>query len=163
MASKPSKTTRQSRLSKILAGLAKYFSGVTITLGGVAYAYDDLRRLIQGDLDAMTASAQAKAAYSAQVQVERNVHAKVNPVLRLLRNFVIAQFGDTQDASGKLADFGYAPRKSTKKTLEVKVGAQEKTKATRAARHTLGSKQKTKVKGTVPAPAPAAAAPIAKT
>ncbi len=154
------KTTRQSRLRKILFGLGKRFPNLTtVMLGGVSYPMADLKSLIQGDLDVMTATAQAKADYRAQVQVERNTHAKVNPVLRLLRNFVIAYFGDTQDASAALDDFGYSPRRSSKKTLEVKVEAVGKSKATRVARHTLGKKQKAKVKGVVPSPQPAAPAP----
>jgi hypothetical protein len=128
----------------------------SFTLGGATYTMIDLTKLIQGDLDAMDATAQARAATSTKVQLERNAHAKVNPVLRLLKNYVIAMFGDTQDASSALADFDYTPRKSSKKTLVVKVEAAGKTKATRSARQTLGKKQKAKIKGTVPAVAPAA-------
>jgi hypothetical protein len=54
-----------------------------------------------------------------------------------------------------LADFGLSPRKSTKKTLDTKVTAVAKTKATRTARGTKGPKAKAKIKGTVPATAPA--------
>lgn len=156
MSTQGNKISRQSRLQKILYGLGKHFSSVpTITLGGVSYPMTDLKRLIQGDLDTMTATAQAKAAYRAQVQVERNADAQVNPILRLLKAYVIAYFGETQDAAAALDDFGYSPRKTPKKSVETKAQAIQKTEATRQARHTQGRKQKAKVKGTATSSAPA--------
>jgi hypothetical protein len=158
------KISRQAQLQKILFGLGKHFPSVTtLTLGGASYAMTDLTNLIQADLNAITATSQAKAAYSAQVQVERNATAKVNPLLALLKSYVFVQLGDTQDASSELEDFGYTPRKSSKKTLATKVEAVDKSRATREARHTLGKKQKAKITGTSPAIAPAASsAPVVK-
>jgi len=154
------KATRQNRLRKILSGLGKDFSSVmSITLGGTAYTPATLTALIQGDIDASDASVQAKANLASTVQVERNSHAKVDPVLRLLKAYVIAKFGDTQDASSTLADFGFTPRKSTKKTVATKSEALAKTKATRALLHTAGPKQKEKVKSAATAVPPAAPSP----
>src|ERR1700722_13873308 len=136
------KTSRQVQLQQILAGLNQYFPNVTITLGGTGYI---VAKLTQPVVEASTASAQVNAAYSTQVQVEPNAINQVTTVLRLLKAYVIASFGDAQDASSKLAAFGYSPRKSTKKTLAVKVEAVDKTLATREARHTLGAKQKAKI------------------
>jgi hypothetical protein len=150
------KTTRLSRLQKIQAGIGKHLSNVSsITLGGVSYAPADLEKLIQADLDTMKASAKAHADWLAQVSVERNSHTKVGPVLRLLKAYVISLFGETQDASGKLEDFGYSPRKPSLKTLAVKVEARDQAKATREARHTMGKQQKKAVKGQKPATPPA--------
>ena len=59
-----------------------------------------------------------------------------------------------------LADFGLTPRKARVVTPEEQVIAAAKAKATRAARHTMGKKQKAAIKGTVaPTPAPAGWAP----
>lgn len=159
------KTTRQARLRKLLAGMDQHLANVTsFTFAGVVYARADLKKMIQADIDASDASVQAKANLSSVVQLERNSHAKVNPVLRLLKFYVITLFGDAKDASGTLADFGLKPRKSTQKTVATKVGAIDKTKATRTARHTAGPKQKAKVKGTTPAAptAPGTGAPQPK-
>ena len=146
------KATRQNRLRKLLAGIDKHFPNVTsITLGGAVVARAQLKQLIQTDIDASDASVQAQANAHTVVQLERNSHAKVNPMLRLFKFYVITQFGDTQDASNILADFGLKPRKSTKKTVATKADAVSKIKATRAVRHTMGTKQKAKVKGTAPA------------
>jgi hypothetical protein len=155
MSKKQNKTSRQSQLRAILVGLAKYFQNVSsLTLGGVAYTPADLERLVQQDLDQMATTAQAKAVVRAQVQVERNARAKLNPVLRQLKSYVIATYGDTAEASTTLEDFGYTPRKSSKKTLDVKVEARDQGKATRKARATMGPKEKAKIKGTVPETSP---------
>jgi hypothetical protein len=158
------KISRQAQLQKILYGLGKHFPSVTtLTLGGASYAMTDLTNLIQAELSAITSTSQAKAAYSAQVQVERNATAKVSPLLSLLKDYVFVQLGNTQAASSALEDFGYTPRKSAKKTLATKVEAADKAVATREARHTLGKKQKAEIEGTVPAIAPAAtSAPVVK-
>jgi hypothetical protein len=161
------KATRQNRLRQVLSGFDKHYPSVaSITLGGVVYTPATLTGLIQGDINASDASVQAKANLASVVQVERNSHAKVNPVLRFLKAYVIAQFGDTQDASSTLADFGYTPRKSPKTTVATKSEALAKTKATRALLHTAGPRQKAKVKDAAtavsaapsptPTPAPAA-------
>ncbi len=156
MSTQGNKTSRQSRLQKILLGLGKHFSNVpSVTLGGVSYPMADLKRLIQGDLDTIDATAQAKADYRAKVQVERDTDAQVNPTLRLLKAYVIAYFGDSQDAAAALDDFGYSPRKTPKKSVETKAQAIQKTEATREARHTLGRKQKARIKGTAATSAPA--------
>jgi hypothetical protein len=152
MGSKASKASRQNRLRLVLAGVDKHFQNVSsFTLGGRVITRADFEKLLQEDIDASDASVQAQAKLREDVQVERNSHAQVNPVLRLFKLFVVAQFGDTSDASTTLADFGFTPRKAPKKTLAVKTEATAKTQATRSARHTMGPKQKAKVKGTVPA------------
>ncbi len=164
---RPTITTRQSRLQKVLHGIDLHYPNVTtFMLGGQNVTKDDLKGLIQGDLDAIDASAKAKAQYREEVQVERNARAKVDPLLTLFKRRVIADFGDTSDSATTLEDFGYSPRKASKAKLATKVEAQDKAKATRQARHTQGAKQKVKIKGTVsaspptepsvPAPAPKA-------
>jgi hypothetical protein len=151
-----SKTSRQSRLRKLEQGIDKHFQALsTLMLGAKVFTMPELKALIQSDIDASDASVQSRAKLKADVQVERNTHAKVNPVLRLFKAYVISQFGETNDASQTLADFGLTPRKTTKKTVATKVVALKKTEATRAKRHTMGPKQKAKVKGDGPATAPA--------
>jgi len=153
MATTDNKASRQRRLRLVLEGIDKHFRDLnSFKLGGASIASGDLKGLIQSDIDASDASVQTRAKLREDVKVERDLHAKVNPILRSLKFFVIAQFGETANASTTLADFGFSPRKSAKKTVATKTVATEKTKATRTLRHTMGPKQKAKVKGTVPAP-----------
>lgn len=167
MSSTVSKSSRQNRLRLILSGIDKHFQNVTsVTLGGSTHTLVDLKQLIQTDISASDASVQAEASWRTDVQSERDSHAKVNPLLRLFKLYVIAQFGDTQNATEALADFGWSPRKSTSKTIATKAGAVAKTAATRTARHTMGSKQKAQVtgetaKGTATGSQPTAVPPTA--
>lgn len=162
MTTNSNKATRQNQLRQLIAGIDKHLTNMTsVTLGGATVTLAALKTLFQMDVDASDASVQAKANLSSVVQLERNSHAKVKPMLRLFKLFVIAQFGDANDASSTLADFGLQPRKSSTTTVATKAEAIAKTKATRAARHTTGSKQKEKITGTVPAAQPAASPALA--
>jgi hypothetical protein len=149
MSAVQNKTNRGSRLRKTIAGILKYFPNLTVTLAGVSYTSNDLIKLFQSDIDTSTVSANAKAAWLADVQLERDSHRKVDPVFRHFRSWVITQLGDTQDAAQKLDDFGFAPRKTRKKTAEKKAAAAVKAKATRTARHTMGSLQRKSVTSAV--------------
>jgi hypothetical protein len=164
------KITRQARIGQIVAGIQKYFANLpTIDLAGTSRTPADLIAMLQKALDAIKQSSNAKAAWLAEVQTERNVLREISPVLRYIKAFVVSKFGDTVDSGQKLEDFGYTPRKVPAKKVAVKAGAIEQGQATRVARATKGKKQKAKIKGTV-APKPstdgkgtAAPAPAAST
>jgi hypothetical protein len=144
-----SKISRQARVQKVIAGIQKYCTGQTLTLGGVSYTASDLITLLQSDTAASSASTAARATLTTEVQAERNSRQKVDPLLRFLKAYVTGQLGDTKDSAQKLDDFGYSPRNVPVKGVDVKTAAADKMRATRAARHTMGSRQKEKVKGTV--------------
>jgi hypothetical protein len=148
-ATDPNKPTRKSRLRLIIAGVQKQYPTGSLLLAGQTLTTSQLVQLIQQDIDASDAADKAHADWISQVQVERNSHQKVDPVLRALRSQVLAQFGDTKDAASTLATFGYSPRKVTPVPSDTKADAAAKGRATRAARHTMGKKQKASVKGTV--------------
>jgi hypothetical protein len=137
--SNQTKETRQVRIGKVSAGIQKYFMNLpAIDLAGTSRTPADLIAILQRALDAIKQSSNAKAAWRAVVQTERNVLRETSPVLRYIKALVISKFGDTQDSSNALEDFGYTPRKVP---------------VTRVARATRGKKQKAKIKGTV-APKP---------
>ena len=148
-----SKVSRQAQLQQVQSGLQKHYPSTSLVLGGVTYSPSDLDGLIQAALSALSATAQAKAAYAQQVQVEQNALAKVSPVLSLLKKFVIAQVGDTKEVSSTLADFGYTPRSTTKSSVTVKAEAVAKDLSTRAEHHDLGKVQKEKLSETATSPA----------
>src|ERR1700722_789629 len=171
---KRNKPTRKDQLRLIVSGVQKHYPSGQLKLASQTFNLpSDLVKAIQADIDATDAADKARADWLAAVQVQTDSHQKVGPVLRALKRTVLGQFGDTQDASSTLADFGYAPPKVTEKSSATKAAAAEQGRATRAARHTMGSKQKQQVKGTVatttasppatPASPPAAgpAAPVA--
>ena len=135
MKNKKDRVSRQAQLQKIIDGLGKRFPpGSSITLGNVTYTVGDLQKLVQIDLDAVTASVNARAAYATQVALERLANKKANPTLRLLKNYVLALIGDTQDATAALSEFGYEPRKARQPSAKTKAQAAEKAQATREAK-----------------------------
>src|SRR5580704_15569037 len=141
-----SKISRQARVQKVIAGIQKYCTGQTLTLGGVSYTASDLITLLQSDTAASSASTAARATLTTEVQAERNSRQKVDPLLRFLKAYVTGQLGDTKDSAQKLDDFGYSPRNVPVKGVDVKTAAADKMRATRAARHTMGSRQKERSK-----------------
>jgi len=149
------KTTRADRIRKIKAGLQKYYANTPLVLAGTSYKPADLQAFLQSDVDANDASTQARATWLNSVKAAQSTDAATNPVLRAIHAQVQSQYGEAPNADTVLGDFGYAPRRKVTKTVEVKTAAVAKNKATRTARHTMGSKQKAKVHGTVPVtPAP---------
>ena len=84
----------------------------------------------------------------AKLSAERAKGPALRVFLLEFVSFVRATFGASPDT---LADFGLKPKKvPAPLTTEQKAAAAAKRAATRAARHTMGAKQKKSVKGTVP-------------
>jgi hypothetical protein len=160
--SNPNKTTRLVRVTKVIEAIKKYFfTMATIALGGADYTPTALVDRLQKVLDAIKQSSKSKAAWLADVQLERDQIAANAPLFRYIRSFVIAKFGDTQNASSTLEDFGYTPRKPRSKNVQAKAVAAGKGRATRAARGTKGKKQTGMIHETPPE-APANAGPTAE-
>jgi hypothetical protein len=137
----------QAHDAQVIAGIEKHLQTVpSLPLLGSAYTPADLVKLVQSRLDAASTTTTTKANWHSTVVAEKALNAKLTPVLRALRQYVINVFGA---ASPVLADFGFAPSKLTTRTPEEKAAATAKAKATRAARHTMGTKQKKGVKGAV--------------
>ena len=129
------------------AGVTKHLSNVTnVTLAGSSYTPAQITTKLQqvaslrSDVDAAKATTQAKlAAEKAQTPALRTF-------MSALVSYVKAGYGSAPDV---LADFGIHPKTRTPLTVEAKAAASAKRAATRAARNTMGSKQKLDVKGDV--------------
>jgi hypothetical protein len=158
------KPTRKSRLRTLISGVQKQLSGSSLALSGQTLSADQLVLRIQQDIDLTDAATLARTAWIEKVQLERNSHQELAPLLRALRSLVFSKFGDTNNAASVLGEFGFAPRKVAQRPSATKAGAAVKSRATRSARHTMGKRQKAGVKGDVKAvgTAPAAAPPPAK-
>lgn len=144
------KADRVARITALMAGLAKYYGSTTLVLCGTSYKPAALQAFLQADVDAINGSTTARANWLTTVQVEQQTDAKTDPVLRAIEAQVKAQYGESQSAGTTLADFGLSPRKVPALTVEEKAAKAAQARATRAARNTMGSRQKAKVKGTVP-------------
>ncbi len=165
--SKSNKVVTLVRLQSLISGLQKRFPNGQFTLGKTAFTTATLVQLFESLITAIddvnTAQASAKDAVAAM----REVEAKVDPVIRDLKRFILATFGDT--ATQELADFGMEPPKApAPRTIEEKAAAAAKLRATRQARGTASKKKKLAVKGNgtgveiTPITAPAPATPSAQ-
>jgi hypothetical protein len=65
---------------------------------------------------------------------------------RAVKAWVVNEFGE---GSQQAIDFGFPPPRKATRTVESKVTAVARSKATREARHTMGKKQKSLIKGVV--------------
>jgi hypothetical protein len=153
-----SKTAFVTRAQQLLAGTKKHFAKTTtLTFASEAITPAQIEASLQLLIDLRQDVDAAKAATRARINDEVS---QAPPLLRRLMDFaafVKVTFANSPDI---LADFGLKPNKArTPLTVEQRTMAVARTKATRAARHTMGTKQKKAVKGTVTTPAPAPAAP----
>jgi hypothetical protein len=144
--------TTQARDAQIILGLQKDLQHVSgLPLAGTTYTPDDLVKLVQSRIDMSNVIAASRATWLSQVASSQALSAKLTPILRGLRQYVINAYGET---SPVLADFGFTAPKKRVLTPGQKATAAARAKATREARHTMGKVQKKSVKGTVPATAP---------
>jgi hypothetical protein len=154
----PNKPTRKERLRQIMAGCQKHNTGSLILAGKTFNMPGDLVNEIQSDINATDDATQAHGAWMAKVAVMRQSHQDLDPLLSLFKRRVVSEVGNTQDAQGILADYGWTSQKQPKRKVAQKMAAVEKGQGTRKLRNTMGSKQKEKVKAG--APAPATTAPV---
>jgi hypothetical protein len=155
--SKSSKATLQLRLRALSAGTAKHFTNGSLTFNGASTTPAQLTQAFQSLDDATTSMDAARAKWQDAVKVQRSTSATVRPLVKAYRSYLVNLYGD---ASATLGDFGMTPRKApAPRTAAQKATAAARNKATRAARHTMGPKQKAGIKGTVAVTAPAAPAP----
>jgi hypothetical protein len=102
---------------------------------------------VQGLVNSAKAVVASRAAWQAAVAADIAERAKQKTFMSGVRQSLFVAFGGAIDV---LADFGLAPHKARRAlTPEEKQVAAAKGQATRAARHTMGKKQKKAVKGNV--------------
>jgi hypothetical protein len=149
-----------ARVLGYIAGVKLHQTGETLVLNGESITDVALLAELEGYIAQLNATATAHAAWLGLVQTTRTMEAtEMNPRLTALERYLEGTYGPT---SPVLSDYGIKPAKPAKRTLKAKVTAAEKDAATRAARDTMGPRQKEAIHGTVPsepAPAPASSPP----
>jgi hypothetical protein len=157
-----SRVSQQTADQKLIDGLTKHGSTVpSLMIGGQSYTTAAIIGLLQGRIATATTVTNSHAAWQGAVQADRDERTKTKPFVSGLRKALQVAFAGSIEP---LADFGLKPPKARPpRTPEQKAASVAKAEATRAARHTMGSKQKAAIKGTVPGAAPATqpAAPAA--
>ena len=142
--------SRLTFLQNLIDGIGKHLSSATsITLAGTPYPPAAIEKLLQELIDAINAGVAARTAARDAVRAEREKARALDPLIQALKSYLLGVYSD----AGTLADFGLAPRKP-RRVLTQSDGAAsvEKRRATRDARHTLGKRQKLRIKGSVAPP-----------
>jgi hypothetical protein len=154
-----------AQVQALIAGIQKHFPNGNFTLGNTAFTTASLVQLLQSLADAMTALNTAQKSAKDALTTKVGTETKVEPVLQALRKFVLAAFSN---AAQTLADFGIqAPKAPTPLTVEQKVAAAAKARATRTVRGTTSTKKKLAISGNVtgvtitPSTTPASPSPTA--
>jgi hypothetical protein len=158
---KINRNQQQDADQKMIDGLTKHSQSVpSLIIASTTHPTPAIIAVLQARIDAAKATVSTRATWQTTVQADRDERAKTKGFVSGLRQAVQVAFVGSIDT---LADFGLKPRKTpTPRTPEEKAAAVAKSRATRAARHTMGAKQKAKVTGAEPLavtatpPAPAA-------
>jgi hypothetical protein len=142
------KNTQMAFATQLIAGAKKHLAGATsLTLESTSYTPAQIEDSLQALVDLRAAVDAARAAMTAKIVAERDREPALRRLMTAFVGHLRVAYGNSPDV---LADFGIKPKKAAAPlTTEQQAEAVAKRKATRAARHTMGTAQKKKVKGTV--------------
>ena len=141
----------------LIDGFTRHAATITtMAIGGASLPTKDIIATLQSRIDSTKTVLSTRATWQTAVQADRAVRDKTKTTVSGVKQGLLVALAGHLDT---LADFGLTARQKHVATPEQKLAAAAKAKATRAARHTMGSKQKAGVKGTVTPTAPATAAP----
>jgi hypothetical protein len=158
---KKNRTDETTSEQLLIDGLNKHAAAIqAIAIAGASVTTKDIVATLQSRIDSAKAALSTRATWRTAVQADRALRDKTKTFVAGLRQALLVAFVGQIDT---LADFGLTGRKSTALTPEEMLVRAAKAKATRAARHTMGSKQKAEIKGTVAPTAPASPVPSAPT
>jgi hypothetical protein len=154
------RTLIQFEDQSIISGLQKNTQKMpSLFIHGTPMPVADIVATVQKRVDSADHVTLAEANWHQAVQADNDLREETRAFMRSLRQALQIAFANSTDT---LAEYGLKPRRTRTRTPEQQVAAAAKAKATRAARHTMGSKQKAQIKGTVEVPAtstPASPAP----
>jgi hypothetical protein len=118
----------------------------TIAVNGVQMKAAEVIATYQACLDGRATLTTQRADVKATLGTVAAADTKRRGVDRALKAWVVNQYGADSNVAH---DFGFPPPKKAARTVSSKATAIERNVATREARHTMGSKQKEDVKGTM--------------
>jgi hypothetical protein len=144
----------------MIEGLEKHLEKSWSTvLAGKKYTRTEVVALLQRRVDGVNAVMAAKASWQVARGQDGEVNAETADAVLALRQTLLAMFGKSPDV---LAALGLSPRRARKAlTGQEIVQKAERAKATRQARHTLGTRQRQAIHGGADDAPPAIAPPVA--
>ncbi len=148
----PNKPTALALAQKTNQGVDKYFASITsLLIAGASITPAALKAIFQDDIDQTNALDALEAQAKQQRAKQKAARKKATGTRQNLRTYLLGSYGTA--ALQMLQDFGFTVPKPRggKKTASTKAQAVVQAKATRVARHTMGKRQKAKIKGSAPA------------
>jgi len=150
---KKNRIDRNTADQTLIAGFSKHGSAISgMMIAGAAQTTQEIVAALQSRIDSAKTALSTKATWQAAIRSDAALHDATRTYVSAVRQGLLIGFAGQLDT---LADFGLTARAKHVATPEEKIAAAAKAKATRAARHTLGSKQKAAIKGAVHPTAPA--------
>ncbi len=144
---KINRSTLKARNNAVAAGIDKHLTSPTM-VNGISYTPAALKAVFAAQTSAVEAVDAVRKQLSDLVIAARAAGATADATYDALRHQVVGQYG--KGANAILNDFGMsAPKRKGPQTVQAKVEGNTKRLATRAARHTMGSRQKLGVTGNV--------------
>lgn len=157
---KMNKRERMSRNEMIAKGLAEHCPKAVILNDGDAVKAAEAIKLFDAASVAEKKVLASRAQYLADVAAAQASNAKAKVLVAPIKTLVAGMFGKT---SAIVAEFGFGPE-GNRPTVETRLEAVEKLRATRAARGTKGSRQAAAIHGEVSAAGtPAPSQPVVAT
>jgi hypothetical protein len=130
---------------ELIAGIKKHFGKAPLVFDGEKHSAAEIIKVLQGRIDTGIALIAGHAALRTSVNADRAKAAETSQYVARVRQAILLTFGGVADV---LADFGLVPpRERRALTAAERLSAVEKVKATRAARHTMGKRQRETIKG----------------
>jgi hypothetical protein len=161
---KNNRTDQVAADQKLIDGLTKHAATITsLVIAGATFTTSEIVGKVQARVDDAIAVRSTRATWQNAVKKEKDGRLASRTFVSGLKQALLVAFSGQIDA---LADFGLTARKPRVLTPQQKSAATAKAKATRAARHTMGKVQKSKITGVtppVPGPAPVPPAPAPAT
>jgi hypothetical protein len=139
------KNTRLLSLKQLINGIDKHLEKGGLVIDGQRFSRADLVKELQALVATTEKVVTARAQWQMAVADEHAEIRETSTFVTGLRQTLLIMFASSNDV---LADFGLARRARRELTPVEKVQRSAKAQATRAARHTMGKREKEKIKST---------------
>jgi hypothetical protein len=136
------KATKLARDTQMIRGLRKHLAGEVLVLRGERMSTTQIVRELERHLHTMHESERTRVVWRAAVALEATLEKRVKALMPKLDLSIRMMFGER----AILRDFGLKLRTRRRPSAETMRLAVEKRRATRAARGTMGKRQKAKIK-----------------
>ena len=152
MSSKVSKQVYVHATQKLVDGYVTHLGTENVHLGSKVMTPAEVAADVKSTVDAEHAAEAARGAFHGAVADARAKRQATKALLAAIKVLAMSRFIDRPEI---LAEFGLEPPKPRRvRSAEEKAAAAKLGLSTRKVRHTMGPRQRAKVKGTLPEPTP---------